>query len=510
MVNETSESVFTPNNNLVYVAPEFAFSSSSSSSSTDHETQIREKDAEILFLKKTNEGLLSEINELQDYARYCDAAHSELSKTHSDLQKAYNKLQVVAEKDSSNLHSRLNEMNSKLCEMSACRGKFVQNQAKSRKAYHDLCPAQKSVVHKDVRENLVPELDLALKKRKLEVSQVVLVHSEGSNSTIKIDSQPKHTFDKLSPAELETVSAMSDLKSIHRTSHASYAANRRLIKDLPPLAHIRQHDAALIAKMPPITVAPGRAGGFTPIRTEVKSQIEYLDRKGCLDLEEAVIVKCGIDATKMTHNENACVYSVETVSSATEIGLVGAVKGGDSATDMEQCGKPFFDQLKELDTNPSVDTNVGPVKIALRGGGDLSNIYAQLGLCKATSRFCCPVCVLPKERFHEAGFDPLLVQACNGRQLGRTRANIMNEAVKSKPGFSVKQLPQCPLPRDPNTLIIEWIVYCVLHADLRIAGENHLKMHLTILLTKKWTMHLTINTLVIHTSKQKQNKKQTK
>ena len=413
---------------------------------------------------------MAEIKELQDYALYCDSSHIELSKTHCDLQKAYNKLQIVAEKDSSNLHSKLNEMNLKLNEMSASRGKFVQNQEKSRKAYHDLCPSQKSVVHKDVRENLVPELDLAFKKRKLEVSQVVLRDSEGNNSTVKIDTQPKHTFDKLSPAELETVSAMSDLKSIYRTSHAAYAANRRLIKDLPPLAHLKQHDEALIAKMPPITQAPGRAGGFIPIRTEIKSQIEYLGRKGCLDLEEPVVVKCGIDATKMTHSETACVYSVETVSSATEIGLIGAVKGGDSATDMEECGQPYFEQLKELDKNPSIDTDLGPVDVKLRGGGDLSNIYAQLGLCKATSRYCCPICVLPKTRFHEAGFDPLLVQACNGRGLGRTRANIMNEAKLSKPGFSVKELPKCPLPRDPNTLIIEWIVFCVLHADLRIAG----------------------------------------
>ena len=303
-----------PNHNLNFITPATATASAVSTeftSSLYYETQIREKDDEILFLKRTNEGLLAEIKDFQDYAQYCDTVHSELSKTHTDLQKAYNKLQIVAEKDSSNLHLKLNEMNLKMGEMSASRGKFVQSQARSRKTYHDLCPAQKSVVHKDVRENLVPELDLAFKKRKLEVSQVVLRDSQGNNSTVKIDAQPKHTFDQLSPTELETVSAMSDLKSIHRTSNAAYAANRRLINDLPPLAHLRQHDEALMAKMPPITAAPGRAGGFTLIRTEIKSQIEYLGRKGCLDLEEPVVVKTGIDATKMTHSETACVYSVE-------------------------------------------------------------------------------------------------------------------------------------------------------------------------------------------------------
>ena len=436
----------------------------SPATSAEQEAIIREKDAEILFLNRTNQGLLAEIAELQDYAHNCNSALIDLNKEHSDLQKLYGKLQLDAEKDSSNLTSKLNEL-------TASRGKFVQNQAKSRKPYHDLCPAQKSVVHRDVREILIPELDSAFKKRKLNVSQVVLVNSEGQSSTVKIDATPKHTFSQLTPAELETVSAISDLKSIHRTSHASYAANRQLIKDLPPLAHLKQHDEALKAKMPPIAVAPGRAGGFTPIRMEVQAQLEYLGRKGDLDLAETVHVKCGIDATKLTHNDNACVYSIETISSATEIGLIGAVKGGDGASDMEQCGTLFFQQLKDLDAKPSIKTNLGDVEIKLRGGGDLANLYAQLGLCKATSRFCCPICVLPKEDFHKAAFDPRLVEACNGRGLGRTRANIMNEAVKSKPGYSVKRLPQCPLPRDPNTLIIEWFVFCVLHADCRIGGK---------------------------------------
>ena len=475
-VTESVDSSSTPSNTLNFVSPESISSSAASSSSssfpsTDHDTQIRERDDKILFMKRTNEGLLAEIKELQEYAQYFNAVHSELQKVHSDLEKAYNKLQFVAEKDSSNLNSKLNDMQSKLDELSAAKGKFVQNQAKSRKAYHDLGPAQKSVIHKDVRENLVPELDSAFKKRKLEVSEVVLVDSEGKNAAVKIHARPRHTFDELNPAELEIVSAISDLKVIYRTSHAAYAANRRLIKDFPPLEHLKL-DEALLATMPQITVAPGRPGGFTPIRSEIKAQIEYLDQKGDLNLAEPVIVKCGIDATKMTHNDNACVYSVETISSATEIGLVGAVKGGDSAKDMAACGPPYFEALKELDANPSIETNVGAVNVKLRGGGDLSNIYEQLGLCKATSRYCCPICVLPKDLFYRAAFDPEMVKHCNGRELGRTRANIMNEAVKSKPEYSVKRLPQCPLPRDPNMLIIDWIVFCVLHAYLRGVGNS--------------------------------------
>ena len=128
---------------------------------------------------------------------------------------------------------------------------------------------------------------------------------------------------------------------------------------------MKSYDESLKAKLPTISVAPGRAGGFTPIRAEVKEQIEYLDRKGELDLKEPVYVKCGIDATKMTNKDNSCVYSVETISSKTEIGLVGAVKGGDSADDMEKCGTPYFEMLKELDVNLLVETELGAVKVKL-------------------------------------------------------------------------------------------------------------------------------------------------
>ena len=433
---------------------------------------LLEKDAEILFLKRTNEGLMSEIEELQAYAQFCNANLSELHRVNSDLQKSYQRFQLDAVKDSSNFSSQINELQLKLNDLTSSTGNFAQHQAKSRKPYHDLCPAQKSAVHKDLRENLVPELDTALKKRNLRIEQVVLAHTEGEKSAVKIDVRPKRTYNELSPIELETVAAMSDTNSIYRTSHAAYASKRRLIKDLPPLTHLKLYDESLKAKLPPITVAPGRPGGFTPIRTEVKTQIEFLDRKGDLDQEEPVYVKCGIDATKMTNKDNCCVYSIETISSKTEIGLVGAVKGGDSADDMEKCGTSYFEELKELDVNPLVETNVGAVKVELRGGGDLSNLYAQLGLCKATSKYCCPICVLPKDRFYATAFDPNLVAGCNGRTYGRTRANISNEAIKSKPDFSVKRLPQCPLPRDPNQLIVKWVVYCVLHADLRLAGKT--------------------------------------
>ena len=194
---------------------------------------LREKEAEILFLKRTNEGILAETKQLQAYATFCNANLSELHRTNSDLQNSYQRFQLDAEKDSSNFSSKINELQQKLNELTTSTGNFVQHQAKSRKPYHDLCPAQKSVVHKDLRENLVPELDTALKKRKLRIDKVVFADTEGKRSAIKIDGRPKHTYNELSPIELETVAAVSDTNSIYRTSHAAYASKRRLIKDLP-------------------------------------------------------------------------------------------------------------------------------------------------------------------------------------------------------------------------------------------------------------------------------------
>lgn len=225
-----------------------------------------------------------------------------------------------------------------------------------------------------------------------------------------------------------------------------------------------------MSQLPKIIETPIRSGGFIPIRAELKLQLEHLDCMGNLDQTETVHVKVGVDGTRLTHNNSVCIYTVESISTATDIGLVGAVKGGDGRDDMAQCGAPFFQQLEEIDKNPVIQTDIGDIPIELRGGGDLCNLYTQLVLSAATAKYCCPLCICPKGMFWATAINPALLHDCNSHGLGQTRGNIMNEAIRSKPAFSVKNMPQTPLPRDPNTLIIKWMLLCTLHMDMRICG----------------------------------------
>ena len=95
----------------------------------------------------------------------------------------------------------------------------------------------------------------------------------------------------------------------------------------------------------------------------------YLNQKGDFD-PETVILKTSIDATRMTNRDSACVYVLQTISKKTEISVVGAVKGGDSGADMDLSAGPYFEQLKDLDMNPWIETSFGVVKVQLRGGGE--------------------------------------------------------------------------------------------------------------------------------------------
>ena len=410
--------------------------STSSESNTSHEDQLREKDVEIGFLKSTNQGLMAEIHDLEAYLQYLHTSHGELMKAHKLLQASYSKFQLTTDKDSDELNSRLNHMQQKVEELAQSNEKFLLTKVK--KPYHDLSAAQKAVVQRQVRETVTPKIDELLEDRKLTVSQLVLEDVEGKNPSVKINTKPHRTFDQLTDAERKTVAELSDTNAIYRTSNAAYAAKRRIIKDLPPLTHLQIHNENVTSSLPPISQAPGREGGFLPIRVELKQQIEHLDKLGKLDPTETVYVKYGLDSTRLTHNDTCCIYSAETISESTEIGLVGAVDGGDSHGDMETAAPPFFEQIKELDQNPIIQTDIGDVKVELRGGGDLCNVYQQLGLCNATSKHNCPCCVLPKADFWKTADNEELLTACNGPELGRTRSNIMNDAKQTKSAFSVK------------------------------------------------------------------------
>ena len=217
-----------------------------------------------------------------------------------------------------------------------------------------------------------------LKKRKLEFRQIVLEQTDSDAAEIRLNSSIPHRYDQLDSAERKKVSMISDSKSINRTSDASYAAMRRIISELPPLTHVKEYNHSVIAGMPALLDAPGRPGAFFSLRHEVKSQLEYLAQSNGLNSEETIYVKAGVDATRLDASKSVCIYSIETISSDSEIGLVGAVLGGDQYEDMALCGKPFFDQLKELAQNPNITTKYGNFAIEIRLGGDLCNLLEQL------------------------------------------------------------------------------------------------------------------------------------
>ena len=99
--------------------------------------------------------------------------------------------------------------------------------------------------------------------------------------------------------------------------------------------------------IPPLEDAPGRLGGFLPLRYEVGQQIEFLVDKGELTVGDDVAVKVGIDATKLSHKDSMRVYSAATITeSDSDIGVIGCVLGGDGHDDMKTCGTPFFKDLK--------------------------------------------------------------------------------------------------------------------------------------------------------------------
>ena len=427
--------------------------------------RIRELEEQSLFWQRTSQGLESEISEMMETINQNRIAHSELVKAHESLRKDYERLQKTAAKESQSLETRLKETQQKLKQLPIT--KFFS----ARKPYHDLKSAQRAVVNRQIRETFQPEIDHCLKKRKLALGQVVLEHSEGENPSIRINAHSPHTYEQLTKAEMDKVALISDAKSIHQTSHSSYAAMRRIIPELPPFTHIKSYDDSIIASLPPLLDAPEKPGAFFSLRHEIRSQIEFLYKKGGLNTEEPVYVKAGIDATKLTSATSVCVYSIETISDETEIGLVGAVLGGDSYEDMQLTSQPFITQLKDIAKDPNIETDIGIIQVTLRLGGDLCNVLELLGLCKASSRNPCPLCVIGKDQFASAATNPCVVAACNDARLGRNRANIMNEAIQSKPRFGVKRLPITPLPLQPDTLIATLILICLLHARMRLSGK---------------------------------------
>ena len=292
---------------------------------------------------------------------------------------------------------------------------------------------------------------------------------------VRINFKTPHTFETLTRAERERVEIMSEAKAISRTANNSYSAFRRIVPDLPPLRHLKKNDDKVFESLPKPQAAPGRQGGFVNMRNEAIALVEFLHDMGQLNQEEDVYLKPAADALKLTNTTSLCIYSIQVISRGSEIGIVGAVSGGDSYEDLKECGGSFFKDLKDLATNPILKTKVGDIPFLIRIGGDLVCLLEMLGLSKASSNYPCAVCNLQRTRFWETSNNPLLVQACNSHVGGRTRASIMNEAIKAPNDrrFSVKHMPLCQYPLDPNGLIINAIVFCELHMRIRLCSNNH-------------------------------------
>lgn len=340
------------------------------------------------------------------------------------------------------------------------------------KPFHDLQSAQKTRVKRKIRDQLSQEMEPLLKQRKLTIGHVVLEHEEGMKENIQVNAHSHRTFENLTAVEREKVADASDEKVVHQMSDATYAAARRINGNLPCLSHIKAHDKEVAETLPPIEASPNRNGGFVSLRAEIKLQCEYLYKIGDLQLNEPILVKCGTDATKLTYNTQACVYSVQTITSAgSDIGIIGAVPGGDSNTDLKECGPPYLKSLLELALNPVVKTEVGDFRVAVRIGGDMCHQLELFGLSKATARHPCVICVIPKNMFYRIAADPSLFNVWNS-DASRTIANITNEAVAAKKKFSVKTQPLSPLPLDPNEYIANVLLICLLHLIMRIVGKG--------------------------------------
>ena len=443
---------------------------------------ISSKDADILFLRRTNNGLTAENNELIGKLSQQQKSYEDLNKDHTLLKATYEKLKRSSAKEEAALQSKLEAVQIELNEIKGTSEDFSEPPCK--KAYYKLQSTQRAAVNKLIRGKFGPKIDRFMKKRKISASYLVFNDNEGMRNDIRINFKTPHIFENLTRAERERQEMMSEAKAISPTANNLYSAFRRIIPDLPPLRHLKKHDDIVFASLPQLQAAPGRQGGFINMRNEAIALVEFLHDMGQLNLEEEVYLKPAADALKLTNTTALCIHSIQAISRGSEIGIVGAVSGGDSYEDLKECGGAFFKDLKDLATNPVLKTKVGEIPFLIRIGGDLVFLLELLGLSKATSNYPCAVCNLQKARFWETPYNPLLLQACNNHVGGRTRASIMNEAIKAPNDrhFSVKHMPLCQYPLNPNGLIIDAIVFCELHMRIRLCGDNFFFLSQNLLL----------------------------
>ena len=331
----------------------------------------------VNFLIKTNEGLEGEVNELRQVLFNNEVVFNDLIKSFTNLEK-------TAVKDSKVYETKMQQQKQQIQQLQERNKKILAPRVM--KPYHELAESQRTKEHKRIRDHVNSELEPHLKKRNLGVKEIVLEHAEGIEKDITINAHPPRTYPNLTAAEKEVVSRVSDLKVINRQSDAGYAAINSVSHVLPPLAHIKPHDAEII--LPEIEVAPGRSGGFCSLQGEIKTQIEHQNIVEDLSPRDELSIKLGIDGTRLVRNVSVCVYSVAVIwSKSSSIGIVGAVTGNDAYEDMMLCAKPFFTQVVAIATNPQVQTSAGLFKFKVKIGGDMSNLLELFGLSKACSSF---------------------------------------------------------------------------------------------------------------------------
>ena len=95
---------------------------------------LKEKDEQINFLKSTNQGLLAELTEQENYVQHIHRAHQELMKVHKSLQESYSKFQSNSGKETNGLQSQLTELQQRFDELVASNTSFLNS--KTKKAYH--------------------------------------------------------------------------------------------------------------------------------------------------------------------------------------------------------------------------------------------------------------------------------------------------------------------------------------------------------------------------------------
>ena len=299
--------------------------------------KIAELESQVQFLQQSLKGLEDEVVELQQTLFNNAAIYEELWQAHGALQKDSNKQNQAYQTQLCSMEAKLklSEQSSKL------------KVAKARKPYHELGPAQKKRVRREVREVIAPELNTLFNERSLACNRLVLEDVDGEKENVPIHITPHHKYDQLTPIERDAVQKFSDAKSINYVSDETYASFRRLNPEIPPLTHVKQNDQDVMKEIPLLEDAPGRSGGFLPLRYEAGQQIKFLVDKGDLTVGDDVAVKVGIDATKLSHKDSMCVYSLATITdSDSDIGVIGCVLGGDGHDDMKTCGTPFFKDLK--------------------------------------------------------------------------------------------------------------------------------------------------------------------